>query len=499
VTTDAARRLPLFRLAALTIAAIAIHGYHLGVDDGEIYVPAARRLHNPRLYPFAPEFFLSHAHLSLFSPTLAWTARLTHLSIDWTICGWYVATLFGMMFACWMLAAACFESPRARWSAVLVMAAVVSMPATNTGLLLMDPYLSARSFSTPLTILALASILEAKYLRAAIAVLLTATVHPQMVVYLIFLICVMWIMERSKRKDNPRVATFASFAFFLPGGFQLTPATGAYREALYSRDFYFLSTWQWYHWLGMLAPLAILTWFWKAKLRGTRPGFSRLSFAMIPFGLLSIVVALIFSSSHAFDMFARTQPLRTFHLITVVFILLLGGVIGEYAARNRPWVVVAIVVPLAAGIYWVQHETYPNSPHIEWPSRTSPNSWVNALLWIRNNTPDNAVFAVDSRYFLQDGVDQHGFRAISARSGLADYYKDGGVVAIFPFLAPEWKQMSNATYGLNRFSLAQFRTLRQQYPDVSWTVIHGTAPTGLVCPYQRDSYNVCRLPDELAN
>ena len=464
------------------------------MDDGEIYVPAARKLVNPKLYPFAPEFFLSHAHLSLFSPTLAWTARLTHLSIDWTIFAWYVITLFGMMVACWTLATACFESSRARWSAVLVIAAVVSMPATNTGLLLMDPYLSARSFSTPLTIFALASILEARYLRTAIAILLTATVHAQMVFYLIFLVCVMATMEHLKRRESTtRAVTFASFAVLLPGGFHLAPATEPYREALYSRDFYFIATWQWYHWLGMLAPLAFLAWFWRGNLRGTRAGFSRLSFALIPFGLLSIVVALIFSSSHAFDMFARTQPLRTFHLITIVFMLFLGGVIGEYAAKNRPWVVAAIVAPLACGMYWVQHEIYPQSPHVELPSQTSPNPWVNTLLWIRANTPEDAVFAVDSRYFLQDEIDQHGFRALSARSALADYYKDGGVVAIFPFLAPEWKQMSNATYGLNHFTRDQFLQLKREYPKVNWTVIRGVAPSGLECPYVQNPFAVCRI------
>ena len=145
-------------------------------------------------------------------------------------------------------------------------------------------------------------------------------------------------------------------------------------------------------------------------------------------------------------------------------------------------------------MYYVQYETYPNSPHIEWPSTTSPNAWVNTLLWVRNNTPQDAVFAVDSRYFLQDGIDQHGFRAISARSALADYYKDGGVVAIFPFLAPEWKQMSNATYGLNRFKAADFLRIHREYPPVSWTVIRGDAPIGLDCPYQHDGYSVCKLP-----
>lgn len=489
-----AKRLPFLRLAALAGAALVVHGYHLGVDDGEIYVPAARRLLNPKLYSFAPEFFLSHAHLSLFSPILAWTARLTHLSMDWTILLWYIVTLFGMIIASWKLAAACFDSPHARWSAVLILTAVVSMPATNTGLLLMDPYLSARSFSTPLTLFVLASILDERYVAAAIGVVVTGSIHPQMVAYLVFLIAVMWIMQWLQRRQTSRMATFASFALILPGGFHLAPAAEPYREALYSRDFYFIATWQWYHWLGMLAPLAFLVWFWKAKLRGTTPGARRLSFALIPFGLFSIAVALIFATSHAFDMFARTQPLRTFHLITIIFVLLLGGLIGEFAGRKYFWLSPAIAALLACGLFYAQREQYPHSPQIEWPSASSSNPWVNTLLWIRTNTPENAVFAVDSRYFLQDGIDQHGFRALSARSALADYYKDGGAVAIFPFLAPEWKQMSNATYGLNHFTPAQFTQLQREYPEVNWTVIQGVPPAGFDCPYHRDSFAVCRLP-----
>jgi hypothetical protein len=91
-------------------------------------------------------------------------------------------------------------------------------------------------------------------------------------------------------------------------------------------------------------------------------------------------------------------------------------------------------------------------------------------------------------------TDVHGFRAISERSELADYHKDGGVVSLFPNLANEWKQQSNATYGLNHFSVAQFRSLQEEYPEISWTVIHGAAPMGMNCPYQKQGYSVCRLP-----
>lgn len=487
------RRLPIVRLGLLTVAALAVHGYHLGVEDAEIYIPAARKLLHPDLYPYATEFFLSHEHLSLFGQILAWTARLTHLSMDWTIFLWYVASIFAVLASCWMLAETCFSSPRARWCSVLVISAVLTMPATNTGLLLMDPYITARSFSTPLTLFALDSFLRRRYARTAITALVTAAIHPQMAAYLGFLIAVIWIIEKSTRAATERTPAYAAGVFLLPNGFYLGPAQEPYREALYARDFYFLSNWTWYHWVGLLAPLAILAWFWKGRLRGTTPEFKRLSFALLPFGLVSILIAGVFTGSQALDMFARLQPLRTFHLITLIFMLFLGGIIGEYAARNRAWVLPAIFLPLACGMFLVGEKTYPDSQHIEWPwQKTSPNPWVNTLLWIRQNTPSGAVFAVDSRYFKQPGVDVHGFRAISERSALADYYKDGGAVAIFPRLAVEWKQMSSATYGLNQFSAEDFSLLACRYP-VTWAVVHGPAPAGMKCPYQQGGYDVCKI------
>jgi hypothetical protein len=317
-----------------------------------------------------------------------------------------------------------------------------------------------------------------------------------MAVYLIALLGALWLIEKTSTARPQRMPVLASF-FALPLGFDFRPARGPYREALYARDFYFLSNWSWYDWAGMVAPLAILIWFWKGNLRGTTPAFQRLSFALVLFGLSSIVVAAVFSSSHNFDTFARLQPLRCFHLITLIFALFMGGIIGEYAAKNRLWVLPAVSLPLACGMFLVARQTYPNSPRIEWPwLSTSSNPWIDTLLWVRRNTPENAVFAVDSRYFKDAAVDVHGFRSISERSELADYFKDGGVVALFPDLAVEWKQMTDATYGLNRFSAQDFIRLASQYP-VTWTVIHGPAPNGMDCPYEKSGFAVCKIPGAL--
>ena len=145
-------------------------------------------------------------------------------------------------------------------------------------------------------------------------------------------------------------------------------------------------------------------------------------------------------------------------------------------------------------MFAVERDTYPYSPHIEWPwLTTSSNAWVNTLIWVRHNTPKNAVFAVDSRYFTEAGVDRHAFRAISRRSELADYYKDGGAVAVFPKLAVEWMQMSDATYGMNHFTAADFTRLAHVY-RVTWTVIHGLRPLAWIAPTSSKATRCARFP-----
>src|SRR6185312_14452153 len=368
-------RTPVLRLAGLTAAALVVHGYHLGVEDAEIYLPAARWFRHPALYPFGREFFLSHARLSLFGPLVAFTAYLTHLSMDWTFFAWYLVTLFATIWCSWLMAGACFESSRARWGAVLLMTAVLGMPVANTGLLLVDPYLTARSFSTPLTLLATAFVLERRFALAALAVVLTVAIHPQMSVYLLFLIVVLWAAQMNRNRVRERVPALASAILVLPKQFCFSPARGPYREALFSRDYFFLYNWSWYHWLGLAGPLVFLVWFCRVNLRGTRPAFKEISFALIPFGLLSIAAAALLCSTPDLQMFVRLQPLRSYDLVYLIFVLLLGGVAGEFLAKGRWWVVAMVLLPLLVGMYAAARRTYPHSAQIELPSSTSSNPW----------------------------------------------------------------------------------------------------------------------------
>jgi hypothetical protein len=480
---------PLPGLGAIAALAVLVHGYHLGVDDAAIYVPAIKRVADPKLYPFGAEFFMSHAHLSLFPELVGGSARLSHLPIDTAIFAWHVVSIFLLLLAAWRLLGCCFESNCARWSGVALLAATLSVPVAGTGLVIMDPYLTARSLSTPATLFAIACYLSKRPRWAWMWLAVTAALHPQMAVYgLLFL----GGMELRRRLSSPEVVQPAFGALIgLPFLFDFSPVVGPARECLLSRTFFFVSAWAWYEWIGVFAPLALLWWLARVNPRRTLPAFGRLAGGLVPFGLLFTAAFLILAIP-ALEGYTRLQPMRSFHLLYVIFFILLGGLIGEYAIKKIPWRWVALFVPLSLIMLLVQESAYPASEHVEWPGSNNGNTWISAFLWIRYHTPKGAVFATDPNYMVRPGEDAHGFRAVAERSVLADFVKDSGAVSLFPRLAAEWQSEVRAERGLDHFGPADFQRLVKQYP-VTWILTTRPEPPGLVCPYENRELAVCRM------
>jgi len=136
--------------------------------------------------------------------------------------------------------------------------------------------------------------------------------------------------------------------------------------------------------------------------------------------------------------------------------------------------------------------------HIEWPGRRPQNEWLQAFLWVREHTPRDAYFALDSRYMAAPGQYNHGFRAWAERSMMADEIKDRGVAALFPDVANQWRIQADATQHLDSFARDDFLRLRQEF-GVTWVVTRAKNDrgevhvTGLECPYANNSVQVCRV------
>jgi hypothetical protein len=114
------------------------------------------------------------------------------------------------------------------------------------------------------------------------------------------------------------------------------------------------------------------------------------------------------------------------------------------------------------------------------------------FFWVRDNTPKDAIFALDPNYMQAPEADLHGFRAIAERSALADNVKDSGAVSLFPQLADQWKMQVTAQDGLNDFQVADLENLAKQYP-VTWMISRHPGPAGLICPYENHALYVCRI------
>lgn len=486
------RRMAL--LCAITLASLALHGYHTGTDDAAIYAPGIKRAADPSLYPFGSEFFMHHAGLSLFPPLVAAATRVARLPVEWSMVLWYALTQFLLVWAAYELARRCFRNERARWAGVGLLAAVLSVPVAGTALLIADPYLTARSLSTPLGLMAVGCFLAGRNRIALAWLAATFLIHPQMALYCAGFGVLHAMVSRRRERLPAAEPAMVLPALFLPFMAVLQPAHGAYREVLASRAYFLVTTWHWWEWAGVLAPLLILAACARVPLQPVLPGFSRLAKTSIGLGLLAVLLSTLLATRADFAYLLRMQPMRGFHLIYMVMFILLGGLAGEYVLHRRVWRWLLCFGALAAGMLTLEIATYPASPHFEWPGIEYRSEWMQAFLWIRDHTPKDAVFALDPEYLLKPGLDLHGFRAVAERSMLADREKDSGASSVFPELAEEWKRQSAAGTDWAHVSAARIEQLRKRY-GVSWVILdNSAAPGDFDCPYRNREVRVCRVP-----
>jgi len=149
-------------------------------------------------------------------------------------------------------------------------------------------------------------------------------------------------------------------------------------------------------------------------------------------------------------------------------------------------------------MYLGQRSLFPASAQVEWPGVTSRNPWAQAFVWIRQNTPTDAVFALDPEYMHIAGEDEIGFRCLAQRSRLADAVKDNGVVSMFPPLAEEWWAQVQAQTQWRSFRTEDFLRLKSKYGVSwvvveSWVVVQQPAVAGLDCAYSHGGISVCRI------
>jgi hypothetical protein len=477
-------------LLLLVPCVLLIHGYHPWSDDAAIYISGLRKLMHPALYSGDGTFVLAHTRVSIFSHVLAALASVLHLRLEPLILLAYLLSILLFLYASRRLALRVFRDERVSWISALVAAACFSMPVAGTALFLMDPYLSARSFSTPLSIFAITAALDRRWGLTVFWAVLTLLMHPQMGVYLAGFLVIQILLELGR----PRAAIALGILAILACGAvwlmdRHSPVSAAYREAVLSRSYFFPGLWHWYEWIGLAAPVAL---FAVAAYRSSADSSIRhLSAASVLVGTAACIAAFALVHPQGPYLLARAQLLRNFQVVYTVGVILLGGWIGSTFGRRHAWVPVLAILVAASGMFVSELRMYPGSAHLEWPDAVPVNPWGKALVWIRNSTPPDAVFAVSPDLLSSPAEDLPGFRALAERSVLVDN-KDEGVASIFPNVAPAWQQRSLAANVMGTQSPALIAARLAPW-HVSWVLLHHDYSGSLSCPYRNSVVAVCRL------
>jgi hypothetical protein len=475
---------------ALTAAALSIHGYHPYAEDAEIYLPGVLKILNPRLFPANAQFFGEHAEHTLYPNLLAFSVRATHLPLPWAAFLWHLLSIFLLLAGTWRLASALFEEERARWAATTLMAALLTLPVAGTALYILDQYLNPRNLAAFAAVFAVAEVLHRKHGRATLWLIFAAAVHPLMASFAIAF-CGLLAVLRSYRPP------ILGFAAVLPFGLTLDPPPAAYHEVALRQPYFYILRWEWYEWLGVIGPALLFWWLARLGRQRNNRNLELVSRAMVPFIVGGLAGALFLGIPARFEALARLEPLRCLALSYMMLIVIGGGLLGQHLLQQRAWRWAVLFVPLSFGMHVAQHQLFSASAHVEWPWAHPRNQWAQAFEWIRGNTPEDALFALNPDHMHLPGEDENGFRARAERSMLADLVKDKGAASMFPPLSVDWLEQVNDQKNWQQFGKADFERLRQKY-GVNWVVVErpGPAKQGsaeMVCPYENSAVRVCRV------
>jgi hypothetical protein len=477
-------------LSLATAGSFIVEGYHPGVEDDVVYLSAIQKRLHPALYPYDSQWFTREMQASIYDRLLAGWVRLTHIPLPVTELLGQCAIAFLFLWACLALARRCFSSAAGQWAGVALVGVLFTLPVAGTALYIFDQYLHPRAISTVLVMAAILQVLDRRAALAALLLVAAVVMHPIMGVLGVSYCVILWIAGLRASPSRVRLAPGIAALSIAPLWIFEGPSP-AWRQALNTRDYYFIGRWTWYEWLGAVAPIFILWAMARYARRANRPAMAQLSAAAAVYAAFQLAVACIVLLTPALVRLTPMQPMRYLHLVYILMALLGGGLIGENLLRSRVWRWLALFLPLAAGMFIAQRTLFAGSAHLELPGLASRNPWLRAFAWVRSNTPSDAYFALDPYYMQAPGENYHGFRALAERSELADAVKDAAVATQVPDLAPLWVQQTQAVAGWRHFQKQDFLRLRQF--GVNWIVVQGSGVDGLVCPYKNEAVSVCRL------
>ena len=297
-------------IATLTLISAAILGYHPYAEDGGIYLPGIQKILNPELFPAWSTFVTVQSRFSLFPRLVADLVVKSGLNLMIVMLLLHLLSVSLILLAAWKIIALCFERKEIQVVAVSLLALTLSMPIAGTSLMLMDPYVTARSFSTPLGVFAIARALgivinsrrytevhQSDIVVGLGSLVLAAIIHPLMAAYTA--VCVALLLCMAFRSAKWRYASVAGlcltgFMFAACLALLSAPRGSLYAQVARSRTYWFIDSWQWYEQVGLVAPLLLTGLLWLRGSARNNVAVTSLAQMVIAAGVTAASIAITF-------------------------------------------------------------------------------------------------------------------------------------------------------------------------------------------------------------
>jgi hypothetical protein len=363
-------------LLLLLLAAFGflVMGYHPGAEDDSLYLAAVKADVHPSLFPHDADFFQLQMRTSVFA---AWMARFvlaTGVTVAWAELFWQLVSIFLVIWSCWSIVGKLFEEPSARWAGVAMVAAMLTLPVSGTGLYLMDQHLHPRNPATALILFAVARMMAGKSWQAVPLLAVAFLLHPLMGAMGVSFCCVLalvlcdplwaWLGFLGGRTGASPVAAF------IPFGWVFGRPSGPWVEAVRTRHMFFLYKWEWYEWLGAVGPLLLFWLVARAAHKRGETNLCRFATAVLIYSVFQFAIALVILSPSAPIGMTTLEPMRYLQLVYVFLALIGGAYLGRYVLKTRVWRWAIFLIVANGGMFVAQRQLFASSPHIELPDVT---------------------------------------------------------------------------------------------------------------------------------
>jgi len=353
-------------------------GYHPGTEDDAVYLAAVKHDLQPQLFPHDAPFFETQLQATAFDKVIAESLRITHLPVAWGELLWQCFSILLVMAAGFLILRRLFCSPVAQWAGVAMLGAMFTLPVSGTDLYIMDQHLHPRALATGLILLAVDRVMARRYWITVPLLLAAFLLHPIMgalgisFCFFLALAQIDRVRNRAAQFVEKRELTHAAMAL-TPLGWIFERPTETWRQTIQTRTYFFLYRWEWYEWLGAIAPL-ILFWLlarWAQK-RGDKT-LAQFAWGVLAFGIFQQLVAMVITGPDALIRLIPLQPMRYLHLVYIMMTLIGGALIGQYLLKARVWRWVVFLILINAGMFISQRQLFAGVPTSRWiPATWSP-------------------------------------------------------------------------------------------------------------------------------